>query len=264
MDDPGVAHRFEDELFARWLPGAMFPTEVLWLERAVRRAAVDLVIECGRQDGVSTWVLGTLLRGSGTEILSIDFDDDAGRLAKTRQLLADLPVTCVSGDIHVQVPTLLRERRGRRIAVVQDGPKGWEGLATLLAAAHEPDVVLIAQHNLQRGHVTRTVFEMLSLDPCFPETALAGDTEFERLRAREVDELARRTPNRPLDHTSLGVIELDDERRRHLVAAIDVIGRRFAPWDPRRVRAHWDRGDLAYCSRLRSRARFTPARSKRR
>ena len=48
-------------------------------------------------------------------------------------LVAWFDAELVSGDIHIEVPRILRRCGGKRVAVLQDGPKGWEGLATLLA-----------------------------------------------------------------------------------------------------------------------------------
>lgn len=254
---------FAGALLDSWLPGAMLPSELLWLGAILREAGVEVVIECGRQDAVSTWALATMLRDSGVEILSIDFDDDPAQLARAKARLDGLAATCVSGDIHVEVPRLLSANRGRSVAVVQDGPKGWEGMATLLAAAFQPNVALVAQHNLHAGHVTRTVFQMISLRPSFLEHA-GSAAELVALRQREVVELPARQPNRPLDHTSLGVIELDEPARAHLTAAVHLLRSRMAPWDPVRVAEHWDKGDFTYCTRLRRRARFTPARFKKR
>lgn len=253
-----------DEIFERWLPGAMFPSELVWLERVVRRSGAEVVIECGRQDGISTWTLASRLAGTGVHIESIDFDDDADRLARARALLDGLDANCVSGDIHAEVPRLLDVHRDRRVAVVQDGPKGWEGLATLLAAAHRPQVCLVAQHNLQLGHRSRTAFGLLALRPAFLEVAAPDDEELGILRDRERDELAQRAPNRPVDHTSLGVIELDPPARDHLVAGVELLRRTMTPWDPVAVLRHWDAGDFGYVGRLRARQRYTHARLKRR
>jgi hypothetical protein len=260
----GPSPALVDAVFDSWLPGAMFPSELVWLGRLIRAGRIDHVIECGRQDGVSTWTLATLLDGSGVEISSIDFDDDPERVQRTKARLEGLPVRCVSGDIHAELPKLLQERRGERVAVVQDGPKGWEGMATLLAAAHDPRVALIAQHNLHLGHVSRTVFQMLALRPCFLEVAEAEDPQLTALRARESEEIPLRQPNRPVDHTSLGVIALDEPAREHLIRALAVVRSRLRPWDPIRVVAHWEKGDFGYCSRVRARSRLTPARFKQR
>jgi hypothetical protein len=263
--DPGPSRdEVADGALERWLPGAMFPSEVLWLAARIEAAGVDTVIECGRQDGISTWTLATLLRHAGVQVLSIDFDDDRERLERVRASLDGLPVTCVSGDVHVQVPTLLREHAGGTFAVVQDGPKGWEGMATLLACVEEPDVRLVAQHNLHLGHVSRTAFEMVALRPAFLEEAATADELVATLRRREPEVLRAREPNRPLDHSSLGLIELDEPARRHASEALEVLRPITRPWDPLVVAAHWRRGDLGHVARVRSRARFGPARRKRR
>ena len=67
-----------------------------------------------------------------------------------------------------------------------------------------------------------------------------------------------------MDHTSLGAIELDGPAREHLHDAVAVLQPAMSPWDPVRVAQHWDKGDFTYCSRVRSRARFTLARFKKR
>ena len=256
-----------DEVFQSWLPGAMFPSELVFLARSIHAAQADLVIECGRQDGVSTWTLATVLAGSDVEIQSIDFDDDPARLARTQDRLVGLDARCVSGDIHVVVPELLTaagaaSNQNRRIAVIQDGPKGWEGLATLLAAAHDDAVVMIAQHNLHLGHRSRDAFEQLADRPCFLETAAPTDLQLAALRQREM--AATWAPNRPVDHTSLGVIQLDTPGRAHLLEALPRFRRSMGPWHPDRVLRHWREGDLGYCSRVRARSRWTVERFRKR
>jgi hypothetical protein len=259
----GIPDDLADELLDRWLPGAMFPSELLWLAEQLVAARVDAVIECGRQDGVSTWALGTVLAGTGGHLWSIDFDLDRERRRRVEDRLSGLPVTCVSGDVHHEVPRLLRSGVGGRVAVVQDGPKGWEGMATLLAAALDRRVVLAAQHNLHRGHRSRTAFEMLSLRPAFLEQA-STDEAVLGLRERERRELAGREPNRPLDHTSLGLVVLDEPARGHLQDALPLLRHWMWPWDPLRFAARWERGDLDVGARTRRRLRHHPARFRRR
>lgn len=250
------------DLLDRWLPGAMFPSELLWLAGELVRSQADVVIECGRQDGISTWALGTALRGTGARVLSVDFDLDAARRRTVEALVADLPVTCISGDVHREVPRLLGQLSGR-VAVVQDGPKGWEGLATTLAAGLDPKVVVVAQHNLHVGHRSRTAFQMVASDACFLETASTDEAVLE-LRAQEQAVLVQRAPNRPVDHSSLGLIHLDDGSREHLRASLGMLRLHTWPWDPLVVRRHWDEGDLDHVPRLRDRARLSPARWKKR
>lgn len=251
-----------DEVFDRWLPGAMFPSELFWLVERVRAAGIDTLIECGRQDGVSTWTLAQLL--PGTDILSIDFDDDRERFERVRRDLEGLRVTCVSGDIHARVPQLLRASESRAVAVVQDGPKGWEGMGTLIAAGFDPKVRLIAQHNLHLGHRSRTAFQMYAMAPCFLEDAQPGDEFYSELRRREMSELPEKAPNRAIDHTSLGLMDVDGTQRDHLIRAASLLRRVTTPWDPIRIAKMWAAGDDDHVSRVRKRARYTRTRFQRR
>ena len=104
---------------------------------------------------------------------------------------------------------------------------------TLLAAAVSDDVGMIAQHNLHHGHVTRAVFQMLSQRPSFFEYA-EGHDRFEPLIAAEREALRAKNPNRPLDHTSLGVMLTDTVQKRFIAGALQgqvmwILNRRKTP-----------------------------------
>jgi hypothetical protein len=239
----------------------MYPSEIAWFIDNFARSGCDVLIECGRQDGVSTEVLATFFHGSGTTLISVDFDNDPLRARRARERVRGYDAELVSGDIHEEVPRILRRCAGRKVAVLQDGPKGWEGLATLLAAAVSDDVGMIAQHNLHRGHVTRAVFEMLSLGPSFVENA-EGRDRFEPLIAAEREALRAKKPNRPLDHTSLGVMLTDMVQKRFIEESFQVLKPVYDPWNPALVVSAWKHDDFGYVGRLRRRLRFTPARFK--
>jgi hypothetical protein len=239
----------------------MYPSEIAWFIDNVERSGCDVLIECGRQDGVSTEVLAAFFHGSGTALVSIDFDNDPLRARRARERVREYDVELVSGDVHEEVPRILRRSAGRKVAVLQDGPKGWEGLATLLAAALSDDVLVIAQHNLHHGHVTRAVFQMLSLHPAFVEYAEDHD-RFEPLIAAEREALRTKNLNRPLDHTSLGIMRTDPIQKRVIEESFRVLKSEYGPWNPARVVSAWKGDDFGYVGRLRSRLRFTPARFK--
>jgi hypothetical protein len=134
-------------------------------------------------------------------------------------------------------------------------------LVTLLAAAVSDDVGMIAQHNLHHGHVTRAVFQMLSLRPSFVEYA-EGHDRFESLIAAEREALRAKNPNRPLDHTSLGVMLTDTVQKRFIEESFRVLKPVYHPWNPAQVVSAWKHEDFGYVGRLRTRSRFTPARFK--
>ena len=244
-----------------WLPGAMFPSEIAWFLENFARAGCDVLLECGRQDGVSTEAFARYFHGSNVRVISIDFDSDPARAARARERVAPFGAELVSGDIHIEVPRVLRRCADRKVALLQDGPKGWEGLATLLAGALEPNVAMIAQHNLHEGHVTRTLFQMLSIRPSFLEYS----TDLERftpLIDAERTAIRAKSPNRPVDHTSLGVMLTDPLQKKLFAEQFGLLKPLFGPWDPRRVVEAWRRGDFEYVTRLRKRVRFTRARWK--
>ena len=243
-----------------WLPGAMFPSEVAWLLSAVVHSRAEVLIECGRQDGVSTEMLATFLKDTGTKLISIDFASDPVCAQRARERVTGLDVELVSGDLHLEVPRLLQTHRGKHIAILQDAAKGWEGLATLLASAtSSDDVVMIAQHNLHLGHVTRSLFQHLAMHPCYIEHtddagSLSGLLIEERKTVRE------RSPNRPIDHTSLGVMTVGDAQRAFIRDSFITLRRVYRTWNPAKVVTAWAKGDYGYVVRLTKRAPYSLAR----
>ena len=254
--DP-VVHAMET--IETWLPGAMFPSEIAWFLRRFIDSGADTLIECGRQDAVSTLAFGRFFQGTGVKVLSIDFDSDASRAAAARKRVEGLDVELISGDIHQHVPRLVMSLADRRVAVLQDGPKGWEGMATLLAASTHPNVRLIAQHNLHKGHVTRELFQYLALQPAFIEH-LADPSSYAAIIAAERAAIARKAPNRPVDHTSLGVTEMTGAQRDAIVRSFAVLKSLYGYWNPGRVAAAWKDGRLDRVTRMRSQARYRLAR----
>jgi hypothetical protein len=246
----------------RWLPGAMFPSEVAWFLDHFDRVAASVLIECGRQDAVSTEMLGTYLEGRDARIVSIDFDNDAERARKAHDRVARLRnVELVTGDIHVMVPELIARYPHERIAILQDGPKGWEGLSTLLAAATVDNVVMVAQHNLHLGHKSRSLFQHIALHPAYIENSPDRD----RYRTLHIDEraiISQKMPNRPIDHTSLGVLVVDEPQRTFITDSFTTLRRTYGPWNPQRVADAWRRRDYGFVSRLRKSSRYTLARFK--
>jgi hypothetical protein len=89
-----VAHcpRFIDD----WLPGAMFPFEVAWLLSVVALSRAEILIKCGRQDGVSTEMLATYLKDTGVRLISIDFESDplCAQRARERIPLSIISTPC--------------------------------------------------------------------------------------------------------------------------------------------------------------------------
>ncbi|MBK6880138.1 MAG: hypothetical protein IPH01_05045 [Elusimicrobia bacterium] len=218
-----------------WLPGAMFPSEIAWFLHHFVASGADSLIECGRQDGVSTEIFADYFKDTGVKVISIDFDRDGARAAAARRRLTKYDVELVAGDIHVEVPKILKNTGARQPAILQDGPKGWEGLATLLAAAVTPSVRLVAQHNLHKGHQSRSLFQHIALRPCFIENSQHWG-KYKDLINLEHQTIARMTPNRPTNHTSLGVMITDDAQKDFIRESFVSLKSFYGPWNPKESR----------------------------
>jgi hypothetical protein len=248
---------------SEWIAGAMYDSEIEWFVHQLLDAKCDLLIECGRQDAISTRRFAEKLGTRGVEIFSIDFDDDPVRFDACQNRLRGHNVTLVSGDVHVHVPRLIEQHRDRRIAVLQDAAKGWEGLSTLLAAAFYEHVAVIAQHNLHLGHSSREFFLKLSPNPAFLEY---GDCSVAmQLRHKEASSAKLRAlTDRPIDHSSLGIIRLDGDRRGQFKEVFGAIVRDMRGWNSLDTYRRWQVGDLEGVPRLRKRVRTSPLRFMRR
>ncbi|RYG61874.1 MAG: hypothetical protein EON60_01910 [Alphaproteobacteria bacterium] len=246
-----------------WLRGAMLPSEIWWLYKNIIASGAEVLIECGRQDGYSTKLLAELLTPHDIMIYSIDFDEDKKRLEGIKKMLAAYKVECVSGDIHQRVPEILKKVAGKKVAVVQDGPKGWEGMATLLAAAINYEPVLLAQHNLHVGHKSRKAFQMIAPNPAFLEFD-AASAEIHDFRAKEIEILSNKTPNRDILQTSLGCMLLNPTVLPLVREIIRDLEPQMKPWSAVATAKHWAKGDYKYISRMRAGQKYSLYRFKKR
>jgi hypothetical protein len=248
---------------SEWIAGAMYDSEIEWLVHQLIDAKCDMLIECGRQDAISTRRFAEMLGKRGVEIVSIDFDDDPGRLAACQNRLRGHNVILISGDVHVHVPRLIEEYSDRRIGLLQDAAKGWEGLSTLLAAAFYDHVAVVAQHNLHLGQRSREFFLKLSPNPAFLEY---GDCSVaKRLRREEASSvMLSAITDRPIDHSSLGIIRLDGNKRDQFKELFEAIGTDMRGWNSLDTYRRWKAGDLDGVPRLRRRMRTSLLRFMRR
>lgn len=99
------------------------------------------------------------------------------------------------------------------------------------------------------------------LRPSFVEYA-EGHDRFEPLIAAEREALRAKNPNRPLDHTSLGVMLTETVQKRFIEESFRVLKPVYHPWNSAQVVTAWKHEDFGYVGRLRRRSRFTPARFK--
>ena len=218
-----------------WLPGAMYPAELEWLKTAILLEDVDLLIECGRQDGASArWYHENI---PGIEVYSIDLDDRPEILESSKKNLAGTNVKAITGDVFVEVPSIVRNNPTKRIAIVEDAVKGWPGLGLLFSCAFYENVVILAQHNNHIGHQTRELWLNLTEGRAFLESCENSETASSFRKWVSSNNAKGSTFNRESDHSSLAIIRLDKTGRIKLVDDILRLSKEFRHWNPINLRS---------------------------
>lgn len=211
----------------KWLPGAIYPPELEWLKIHIDSCQVDMIIECGRQDGASA--LWYAKNYPNIEIYSIDLDDRPDIKANSDENLKNTTVKAITGNIFDVVPELIRNNPNKRICVIEDAVKSWPGLCLIASTFFYENVVLVAQHNLHIGHKTREYWKNSSQDAVFLEES--NDPSIQNSLNQWIGEQDQSALNRPGDISSLGIIDL----RKNRFFAIDyMLANRFSFrfWDP--------------------------------
>jgi hypothetical protein len=239
-----------------WVPGAMYPAELQWLKLWLESQKVEILIECGRQDGASAkWFDDNV---PDISIFSIDLDDRPDVLANSMRNLTGTNVNAVTGDIFLEVPRLIRANPSKRIAIVEDAVKGWPGLALLMSCIFYENVVLIAQHNSHIGHKSREFWLKISDGKAFLES---HDDE---LMSNSLNDWVSKNgdlltnANRQTDHSSLALTAITAEKRMTLLDSILESRKEFGLWDPVQFRTMHSGGIDGFVSRNWQKERVFP------
>ena len=118
----------------------MFYSEVFLFLQSCARQSVQLIIESGVKNGMSTALLSAAWPG---ELISID--------------KASVPPEAVEGvdfmhgDARELIPQILKESASLRVAVLLDGPKGATALALMREVMRWPQVRSVGIHDIEKG-----------------------------------------------------------------------------------------------------------------
>jgi hypothetical protein len=236
------------EVVENWRPGALFPAELRYLKHRVEQSACNVLIECGRLDGVSArWYSRNMPH---LKVFSIDLDNDEKSRKNSIANLVGTSVEAVTGDVFDQLPRLVRQfRDGDRVAIVEDAVKGWPGIGLLCSMLFYSHVVLIAQHNLHTSHASRNFFNELAEGRAFleddPDPQIA--TGMRDPNMSQYAEVSRGIRER--DVSSLGVLAVDSVNYQMLMDKIFRSRDRFGRWDPIKLRAFHSTGLSRYARR---------------
>jgi hypothetical protein len=231
LDKWAVIASHEDWV-GRWNQSAMFPSELVFFLAFCEQAGIKRVFESGRYEGYSTERLAAYAEREGADVYSVDLESSPEVAQRGRERLSKYPsVHLTKGDTYHVLGDIVQSHAGVPAALVVDGPKLFGAISVLFAAAAFPWIRVIAMHNLDpKEHPeTASFFTRVAGRPRYYEDyATSPDGAFACLRATELEQLSPRV-QRPLDHSSLAVMKLDDAVRDTLLWTMD---RRFGPHQP--------------------------------
>jgi hypothetical protein len=210
----------------------MFASELVFFLAFCEHSGIKRVFESGRYEGYSTERLAAYAEREGADVYSVDLESRPDIAERGRARLSKYPsVHLTKGDTFQVLGNILQSHAGVPAALVVDGPKLFGAISVLFAAAAFPWIRVIAMHNLDpKEHPeTANFFTRVAGRPRYYEDyATNPDGEFARLRASEIAQLSPKV-QRPLDHSSLAVLKLDDAVRDRLLWTLD---RRFGRHQP--------------------------------
>lgn len=233
---------------SQWRLGAITPRELVYFLACCRVAGVTRVIESGRQDGISTGIIAGALQAFGVTMASIDWEADIDQARVCRERLAGLSnLELVKGDAAEEIPRLLSQSPEQSVALLIDGPKNFEALALLFAAAQNPTVRLLAEHNLTPGKLARQKLESIRAAPCFFESEGFTGSKWSELGILEDERLSMISTRYRFAWSTLGVVLLLEKSNRG-----DLLSGNwsFGLCQPRVIDLAWRRGWESAVKRL--------------
>ena len=228
-----------EDWIGRWNQSAMFPSELVFLLAFCEHAGIKRVFESGRYEGYSTERLAAYAEREGADVYSVDLESRPDIAARGRERLSKYPsVHLTKGDTFHVLGHIMQSHAGVPAALVVDGPKLFGAISVLFAAAAFPWIRVIAMHNLDpraQPDVAAFFTHAAGRPQYYEDHATDADRAFARLRTNELERLSPLV-RRPLDHSSLAVMKLDDARRERLLWTLD---RRFQRHQPIAVYWRW-------------------------
>lgn len=132
--------KFNDE---KYVTRGILNSEMLVVISLLKELRIDVVIESGRYLGQSTKVLAEALTGTTCEIHSTELNKDEIAEEAERRLKGYDNLFLYYGDAAEVIPGILSRHRGKRIAILLDGPKGPPAFKILSDAIAEYDEVVV-------------------------------------------------------------------------------------------------------------------------
>lgn len=154
-------------------------SEMLAVCSVAEELEVEVFIESGRWLGQSTEILARYFESKPVLIESIEafWDDNAVHVEK--KLGGRKNLNLLYGDANTTVPALIRKHRGKKIAILFDGPKGAPALDIFeLALAYSDTVVVGFFHDMRRPTEGMPNESRSAMESAFPDSFYTDDDEF--------------------------------------------------------------------------------------
>lgn len=141
---------FDDD---KYVTRGILNSEMLMVISLLKEMKIDVVIESGRYLGQSTKVLAEALKGTRCEIHSTELNKDEIAEEAERRLAGYENLFLYYGDAADAIPEIVASHKGKRVAMLLDGPKGPPAFKILSDAIAEYDEVVVGFiHDLRNSY----------------------------------------------------------------------------------------------------------------
>lgn len=154
-------------------------SEMLAICSLSEELGVEVFIESGRWRGQSTEVLVKYFAGKNVLVESVEAFRDANAEYVEQKMRGVHNLGLHYGDANWLVPHLVRQHRGKRMALLFDGPKGRVALDVFrLALAHSDTIVAGFFHDMRQTSPTMPSEGRAEMEADFPAAYYTDDSEF--------------------------------------------------------------------------------------
>lgn len=176
-------------------PRGILNSEMALIIGTCRKMGIDAVMESGRARGQSTRLLAKYL--PGTEIHSVELNRNDDALFSEQRLKDFANVSLYYGDGNTMLPTLIEMIKGRRLAILLDGPKGHAALDLMAKCFQYPNVVVGFIHDMRtKDHGELSPYR-LAAERRFPGSRFSDDPAYVELTKHLDDHIGEETGWKP-------------------------------------------------------------------
>ena len=127
-------------------------SEMLAVCSVIQNLDIDLVVESGRYKGQSTEILAKYFTGTKTKIVSIEINKDENAKYVENKLKNYSNLKLMYSDANYVIPKILAQHRGKRVAILFDGPKGEKATKIFERAICDfPEVIAGFFHDMRKS-----------------------------------------------------------------------------------------------------------------